>query len=124
MIRISCSRRRETREFSLRAFSGKVGTGFPQKMRQNQKPRSLSDSIESESDLARGTDRSLATVHAAFVAREIAVQAGDANRRLAGLLSHHVRRIHARAVAPARQFTPRPCPQYDQRPYPSSVMHP
>jgi hypothetical protein len=29
-----------------------VGTGFPQKMRQNQKPRSLSDSIESESDLA------------------------------------------------------------------------
>jgi hypothetical protein len=28
-----------------RAFSGKVGTGFPQKMRQNQKPRSLSGSI-------------------------------------------------------------------------------
>jgi hypothetical protein len=30
-----------------------VGTGFPQKMRQNQKPRSLSDSIEPESDLGR-----------------------------------------------------------------------
>jgi hypothetical protein len=28
-----------------------VGTGFPQKMRQNQKPRALSDSIESESAL-------------------------------------------------------------------------
>jgi hypothetical protein len=25
-----------------------VGTGFPQKMRQNQKPRAISDSIESE----------------------------------------------------------------------------
>jgi hypothetical protein len=39
---------------ALRAFSGKVGTGFPQKMRQNQKPRSLSDSIDAESDLEAG----------------------------------------------------------------------
>jgi hypothetical protein len=39
------------RPSGVRAFSGKVGTGFPQKMRQNQKPRSLSDSIEPESDL-------------------------------------------------------------------------
>jgi hypothetical protein len=35
-----------------RAFSGRVGTGFSQKMRQNQKARSLSASVEAESDLA------------------------------------------------------------------------
>jgi hypothetical protein len=36
-----------------------VGTGFPQKMRQNQKARSLSDSIEAESDLG---DNSLSVI--------------------------------------------------------------
>src|SRR5712692_3435758 len=35
-----------------RAFSGKVDTGFPQKMRSNKEARALSDSIQSESVLS------------------------------------------------------------------------
>jgi hypothetical protein len=36
---------------AIRAFSGKVDTGFPQKMRPNKESRGLSDSTQSESPL-------------------------------------------------------------------------